>query len=93
MNRHVLFFFFIWITFNESTQRFRIYVEYFSCNDLTLCEIFSQEFLRILHVDDNDDEDEIHIYSKKSLFWFEKKIDNQLENQINTTITITNDVN
>jgi hypothetical protein len=29
---------------------------------------------------------------KRNLFWFEKKVDNQSENQITATITTTNDV-
>jgi hypothetical protein len=30
---------------------------------------------------------------KRNLFWFEKRIDNQSENQITAIITITNEIN
>jgi hypothetical protein len=60
------------ITLNESAQRSRIYVEYFRCNSFAFCEIFSQKFLRIFHVDDDDDEDEIHTDSKKRLVLIRK---------------------
>ncbi len=82
---------FIWITFNERIQEFSIYVEYFSCNDLTLCGIFSQEFLRLIHCND-DERWTMMMMMMMSLFWPEKKVDNQLENQITAIITATNGV-
>ncbi len=55
----------IWITLNETDQRTRFYIEYFNCNRFAFCEIFFQKFLRIFHFDDDDDENEIYIDSKK----------------------------
>jgi HSP20 family molecular chaperone IbpA len=69
----VIFILLIWITFNETDQRIRIHIEYSSCNRFALSEIFSQKFLRVFHFDDNDDEDEIHIDSKKRLVLIRKE--------------------
>jgi hypothetical protein len=77
----------IWVTFNESDQRIHIHIEYFSCNRFALNEIFFQKFLRVLHFDDNDDEDEIHINSKKRFVLLRKEdckwTTNEAENLIN----------
>ncbi len=63
----------IWITLNETDQETRFYIEYSSCNRFALCEIFFQKFLRVFHFDGDDDEDEMHINSKKKLVLIRKE--------------------